>query len=86
MQLSYTTTITSKGQFTVPVEIRRKLKARAGTQFDVQFTGAGFLARPKGKSKIMEFAGILVPLDDGKSLSQIRNEAQKIAAATIAQE
>lgn len=35
------TTLTSKGQLTLPVEVRRKLGLEEGTQFEVSVNDAG---------------------------------------------
>ena len=52
------TTMTSKGQLTVPKEIRETLGLKEGTKFFVTAENGNVVARPKNRS-IMELAGIL---------------------------
>lgn len=65
--MGFTTTLTSKNQLTLPASVR----ARLG--------GKGM----KRKSRIMDFAGSLKHLDDGRPLNEIREEAQRLAAEEI---
>jgi antitoxin PrlF len=54
-----TATITSKGQITIPIEVRKSLKLKAGDKIDFFETEDGQYAfRPKTGS-IMEMKGIL---------------------------
>jgi antitoxin PrlF len=54
-----TATITSKGQITIPLEVRKSLKLKAGDKIDFYETEAGnFAFKPKSGS-IMEMQGIL---------------------------
>jgi len=54
-----TVTLTSKGQITIPIEIRRKLRLKDGDKIDFFETEEGMYAmRPKTGS-IMELKGIL---------------------------
>lgn len=74
----YTTTLSSKGQFTVPLPVRKKLAADKGTKFNVQLLPqGGFIARPKRKSNIMKFAGNLAHLDKGESFEEIKRIASE---------
>ena len=50
------TTMTSKGQLTVPKEIRETLGLKEGTKFSVTIENGNVVARPKNRS-IMELAG-----------------------------
>lgn len=78
--MSFTTTLTTKNQFTLPKPVRDKLGVKKGVKFDIFPTlDGGFIGKPKGKSNILEFAGDLAHLDDGRSLQEIRNEAEKLA-------
>ena len=54
-----TVTLTSKGQITIPIEIRRKLRLKDGDKIDFFETEEGMYAmRPKTGS-VMELKGIL---------------------------
>lgn len=78
--MSFTTTLTSKNQFTLPKPVRDRLGLRKGTKIDIFPTlDGGFIGRPKLKSNILEFAGDLVHLDDGRSLKEIKDEAERLA-------
>lgn len=77
--MSFTTTLTTKNQFTLPKPVRDKLGLRKGTKIDIFPTlDGGFIGRPKLKSNILEFAGDLAHLDDGRSLKEIRDEAERL--------
>lgn len=78
--MSFTTTLTTKNQFTLPKPVRDKLGLKKGTKIDIFPTlDGGFIGRPKFKSNILEFAGDLVSLDDGQSLKEIRDTAERLA-------
>jgi AbrB family looped-hinge helix DNA binding protein len=54
-----TATVTSKGQITIPVEVRRKMGLHEGMQVDfIEQEAGGFYIRPKTRS-IKEFYGII---------------------------
>ena len=54
-----TATMTSKGQITIPAEVRAKYRLSAGTQVDFVENGAGELVlRPK-KGDVRELRGII---------------------------
>lgn len=77
------TTITSKGQLTIPKAVREKLQLTSGVKIAIYPTQDGFIARPKRKSRIMDLLGDLKHLDRGEPLAQIREKAQKLAAEEI---
>lgn len=78
--MSFTTTLTTKNQFTLPKPVRDKLGLKKGTKIDIFPTlDGGFIGRPKLKSNILEFAGDLAALDDGRSWKEIRDAAEKLA-------
>lgn len=52
------TTMTSKGQITIPSEVRDALKLEPGTRFYVSARKGQVVAIPKNK-RLMDFAGIL---------------------------
>lgn len=81
--MSFTTTLTTKNQLTLPKAVRDKLGVQKGVRFDIYPTSDGFIGRIKRKSKILDFAGDLKELDDEKSINQIRQESQKLAAEVI---
>ncbi len=81
--MSFTTTLTTKNQLTLPKPVRDKLGVKKGVRFDIYPTSDGFIGRIKRKSRILDFAGDLKGLDNGKSINQIREETQKLAAEEI---
>ncbi len=78
------TTMTSKGQITIPSEVREALKLEAGTRFYVSARKGQVVAIPKNK-RLMDFAGILGEPPTGEVLTiEAMNEA--IAEAVIEDE
>jgi len=62
--MNYTTTLTSKGQITIPARLRRALGIRRGTRLAVYPRLDGnFEGRVIRPSCIMDFAGDLADLD-----------------------
>jgi len=83
--MSFTTTLTSKNQFTLPLPVREKLGLKRGTKIDIFPTlDGGFIGRPHRKSRILEFAGRFKYLDDNKSWKEIREEAGRLNAQETA--
>jgi AbrB family looped-hinge helix DNA binding protein len=69
------TTMTSKGQITIPSEVREALKLEPGTRFYVAARDGQVVVIPKNK-KLMDFAGILGNPPSGESLTvEDMNEA-----------
>ncbi|MBK8456570.1 MAG: AbrB/MazE/SpoVT family DNA-binding domain-containing protein [Phyllobacteriaceae bacterium] len=62
------TTMTSKGQLTIPKDIREQLGLAAGTRFYVTVRDGEVVALPKNK-KLADLAGILGRPPNGKSLT-----------------
>lgn len=83
---SFTTTLTSKGQFTVPKPVRQKLAVEPGAKFEVTIISTGFIAKPMVKSNILELAGILKKYDNGRPTNEIIEEALTLAARDIAKQ
>jgi antitoxin PrlF len=54
-----TATITSKGQVTVPAEVRRRLRLASGDQLDFEITPSGEVRVQPSRSDIRDLAGIL---------------------------
>lgn len=70
---------------TLPKLVRERLGLRKGVKIDIFPTlDGGFIGQPKRKSNIMQFAGSLAHLDDGRSWKEIRAETEKLAAEEIA--
>ena len=82
--MNFTTTITSKGQITIPRLIRESLGIKKGIKLEIYPIAGGFIGRPHRRSKILEFAGDLKRLDKGESFAEIREESQAEAAKVIA--
>lgn len=81
--MSFTTTLTTKNQLTLPQPVREKLGVKKGTKFDIYPTSDGFIGRIKRRSRILDFAGTLKHLDDGREVEEIQKEAQRLAAQEI---
>jgi antitoxin PrlF len=62
------TTMTSKGQLTVPKEVRERLNLSAGTRFYVMERNGQVVAIPKNKS-LSDLAGLLGAPPNGAKLS-----------------
>lgn len=78
--MSYTTTLTTKNQLTLPKAVRDKLGLRKGIKIDIYPTlDGGFIGRPKKQTNILKFAGDLADLDDGRLWEEIRDEAERLA-------
>lgn len=82
--MSITTTITSKGQLTIPKTIREKLGLKPGSRIDIYPTANGFIGKPKRKSRILDYLGDLASLDQEQPLKEIRQQAQELASKEIA--
>ena len=72
--MSFTTTLTSKNQLTLPKPVRERLGLRKGTKIDIFPTlDGGFIGRPKRESNIGKIS-ILVPfLKPSLSLTGLGN-------------
>ena len=62
------TTMTSKGQLTIPKEVRHQLGIEPGTRFFVTVRNGQVVAVPKNK-KLADLAGILGRPPNGRSLT-----------------
>ncbi len=56
-------TMTSKGQFTLPVELRRQFDLKPGDRLDFQTTSDGTVSVHPVKAGILALAGIARPAD-----------------------
>jgi antitoxin PrlF len=75
------TTMTSKGQLTIPKQVRDQLNLTAGTKFQVTAVDGKIVALPKNR-KLADFAGILGRPPTGEVLTiEDMNEAVMDAAA-----
>lgn len=83
---TYTATLSSKGQFTVPKPIRDRLAVKKGTKFEVVYTLNGFTAKPQSRPRILDFAGSLKKYDDGTPTDIAIEKAYEIMAKEIAHE
>jgi antitoxin PrlF len=74
-------TMTSKGQLTIPKEVRDELNLTTGTRFHVFVQNGEVVARPKNK-RLADLAGILGKPPTGEVLTvEQMNEAVMDAAA-----
>jgi AbrB family looped-hinge helix DNA binding protein len=62
------TTMTSKGQLTIPKDVREQLGLQPGTRFFVTVRDGEIVALPKNK-KLADLAGILGRPPNGRSLT-----------------
>lgn len=62
------TTMTSKGQLTIPKEVRDKLNLSEGTRFYVTVRGGEVVAMPKNK-RLADLAGMLGKPPSGECLT-----------------
>ena len=57
-------------------------EVKKGIKIDIFPTlDGGFIGRTRRKSNILEFAGDLANLDDGRSWKEIRSKAERLAVA-----
>ncbi|WP_142519853.1 AbrB/MazE/SpoVT family DNA-binding domain-containing protein [Pseudorhizobium endolithicum] len=66
--MGYIAKLTSKGQTTIPIEVRRHLDLQPGDQMDFSIENGEVKLRAKTRS-IMEFAGILGRPRSGRGLT-----------------
>jgi len=60
--MTYDITLTSKGQLTLPVDIRRALKLNAGDKISVKQEGSDIRLMPKGRAgRFEKYRGIGTP-------------------------
>ena len=81
--MRFTTSTTSKGQLTIPKEVRDKLSLKAGVKVDIYPTPDGFIGRLHRPSKIFEYLGDLKHVDKKEPFTEIREKAQEIAAKDL---
>lgn len=62
------TTMTSKGQLTIPKDVRDELGLTPGTRFFITVRGSEVVALPKNR-KLADLAGMLGRPPNGRSLS-----------------
>ncbi|GBF04095.1 transcriptional regulator, AbrB family [Deinococcus aerius] len=71
------TTLTSKGQLTLPAEIRKRLRLKQGTQFEVTTNEQGQVVMTPVVEPDDPFAawvGVLEPLPEGMSSAEFIRE------------
>ncbi|MBA3449228.1 MAG: AbrB/MazE/SpoVT family DNA-binding domain-containing protein [Pseudaminobacter sp.] len=61
-------TMTSKGQLTIPKEVRDELDLKSGTRFYVTIRDGEVVAKPKNK-KLADLAGVLGKPPSGETLT-----------------
>ena len=78
---SMTSTVTSKGQTTLPKAIRERFRLASGMKLEYELKDNGIMIRPKHRELlIMQLRGSLKHLDDGRPWREIREEARRFAA------
>ncbi|AYD02076.1 AbrB/MazE/SpoVT family DNA-binding domain-containing protein [Neorhizobium sp. NCHU2750] len=75
------TTMTSKGQITIPSDVRDELQLLPGTRFYVAARDGQVVAIPRNK-KLMDFAGILgkPPTGENLTVEEMRDAIGQAAA------
>ena len=72
--------ITSKGQVTIPLEIRQKLKLKPGDKVVYQNAENGIVLKPVKRNMLTDFGFLRTRLKPGKDLDSIRESIRhKIA-------
>ena len=74
--------VTTKGQVTIPAEIREKLKLYPGDKITYEDTAAGILLKPAKKDMIDDF-GFLKECKHSENLEAIRKSVRKKIAEKI---
>lgn len=69
--------VTTKGQVTVPLEIREKLKLKPGDKIIYQDTQEGILLKPVKRNMLTDFGFLEGKQKSKKSLDLIRKELRK---------
>lgn len=77
------TTMTSKGQLTIPKDVRERLNLAPGTKFFVTERDGEVVARPKNK-KLADLAGMMGRPPNGESLTV--DEMREAVAEAIAED
>lgn len=80
-----TATVTSKGQITIPLEVRKSLKLKAGDRIDFYETEPGKFAFQPKTGSIMDMQGILqkmgyAPLGYAPTVEQMDQDVLDLAA------
>ncbi len=72
--------ITPKGQVTIPIEIRKKLKLRPGDKIVYEQTGNGFVLKPADANMLSDFGFLKDKKESGVDLARLRKMVrEKIA-------
>ncbi|TSC93782.1 MAG: hypothetical protein CEN91_123 [Candidatus Berkelbacteria bacterium Licking1014_85] len=83
---TFTATLSSKGQFTIPKPIRDRLAVQKGAKLEVAYSANGFVVKSKVKPRILELAGSLKKYDNGTPTNVAIERGLEIAAREIANE
>jgi len=77
-----TATLTSKGQITIPIEVREELKLVAGSRIDFVWRGDAYVMIPSSHS-ISRLAGFFGPYEGDPVSVEDMNEAIADAMGTL---
>ena len=75
--MRFTTVVTSKGQITVPKQVRGMINFKPDVKVDFCLTVDGFIGHLHKPSKIFDFLGDLKYLYKKKPLAEARREARR---------
>jgi AbrB family looped-hinge helix DNA binding protein len=75
--------ITSKGQITIPKEVRERLGVKPGDSLEFAFEGERLEVRPKKRRSILEFRGVLAGRSTGLSWEEERDLAWRRATERL---
>lgn len=79
--MRFSAKLTTKGQITLPKEVRDLLGLKKGMKLDFYPTKDGeFIAKPHRVSRILDFGGNLKQVDDGKPFKEIRESSQALGS------
>jgi AbrB family looped-hinge helix DNA binding protein len=81
----YITTVTQKGQITIPVELRRMLGLKRGDKVEFELVNGTVLLQPIGSTLLAGF-GSVKPLNRPEDFRKIRREIEEEIADEVMKE
>ncbi len=81
-----TATMSTKGQITVPKNIRKALSLREGSEVVFTVTNDVIIAKPLQKKSFLDYAGTLKSKNKFRDFHKIREETMNLVAKEITKE